>query len=161
MIDLLKNEKPEIVIDLSKNIVITDLSNLPDDFLFISNKRLIERKQSNLKWQYNIIHISDINHIKISKGLDVTKISFGFLGLIISYPLMNLIENMLVGTILFVLSIVCGTIILINQLTFLNSIKIEVTDNKTNKKINFSYNLRKNVLKKLTELISENQQSNL
>ena len=122
---------------------------------------MIERKQSNLKWQYNIIHISDINHIKISKGLDVTKISFGFLGLIISYPLMNLIENMLVGTILFVLSIVCGTIILINQLTFLNSIKIEVTDNKTNKKINFSYNLRKNVLKKLTELISENQQSNL
>jgi len=161
MIDLLKNEKPEIVIDLSKNSEITDLSNLPDDFLFISNKRLIERKQSNLKWQYNIIHISDINQIKISKGLDVSKISFGFLGLIISYPLMNLIENMFVGTILFVLSIVCGTIILINQLTFLNTIKIELTDNKTNKKINFSYNLRKNILKKLTELIEENQQSNL
>ena len=74
---------------------------------------------------------------------------------------MNLIENMFVGTILFVLSITCGTIILINQLAFLNSIKLELTDNKTNKKINFSYNLRKNILKKLNELIVENQQSNL
>ena len=161
MIDLLKNEKPKIIIDLNKNSEIEELSNLPDDFLFISNKRLIERKQSNLQWQYNIIHISDINHIRITKGLDVTKISFGFLGLIISYPLMNLIENTIVGTILFILSITCGTIILINQLAFLNSIKLELTDNKTNKKINFSYNLRKNILKKLNELIAENQQSNL
>ena len=161
MIDLLKNEKPKIIIDLNKNSEIEELSNLPDDFLFISNKRLIERKQSNLQWQYNIIHISDINQIRITKGLDVTKICFGFLGLIISYPLMNLIENMLVGTILLVLSITCGTIILINQLAFLNSIKLELTDNKTNKKINFSYNLRKNILKKLNELIAENQQSNL
>tara|TARA_B100001179_G_scaffold109380_1_gene77979 strand:+ start:1579 stop:2064 length:486 start_codon:yes stop_codon:yes gene_type:complete len=161
MIDLLKNEKPKIIIDLNKNSEIEELSNLPDDFLFISNKRLIERKQSNLQWQYNIIHISDINQIRITKGLDVTKISFGFLGLIISYPLMNLIENTIVGTILFILSITCGTIILINQLAFLNSIKLELTDNKTNKKIHFSYNLRKNILKKLNELIAENQQSNL
>ena len=36
MIDLLKNEKPEIVIDLNKNSEIKELSNLPDDFLFIS-----------------------------------------------------------------------------------------------------------------------------
>ena len=74
---------------------------------------------------------------------------------------MNLIENMLVGTILFVLSITCGTIILINQLAFLNSIKLELTDNKTNKKINFSYHLRKNILSKLNQLIAENQKSNL
>ena len=93
MIDLLKNEKPEIVIDLNKNTEIKELTNLPDDFLLITNKRLIERKQSNLQWEYNIIHISDINQIKITRGLDITKISFGFLGLIISYPLMNLIEN--------------------------------------------------------------------
>ena len=38
MIDLLKNEKPEIIIDLNKNLEIEELSNLPDDFLFISNK---------------------------------------------------------------------------------------------------------------------------
>ena len=157
MIDLLKNEKPEIIIDLNKNSEILELSNLPDDFLFISNKRLIERKQSNLQWQYNIIHISDINQIRITKGLDVTKICFGFLGLIISYPLMNLIENTIVGTILFILSITCGTIILINQLAFLNSIKLEVSDNKTHKKVKLSYNIRKNILTKLNELISKNK----
>ena len=161
MIDLLKNEKPEIIIDLNKNLEIEELSNLPDDFLFISNKRLIERKQSNLQWEYNILLILDIMKQHIKKGLDLNKIIFGFLGLIISYPLMNLIENMLVGTILLVLSITCGTIILINQLAFLNSIKLELTDNKTNKKIHFSYNLRKNILKKLNILIAENQQSNL
>ena len=132
-----------------------------DDFLLISNKRLIERKQSNLQWEYNIIHISDINQIKIKKGLDLNKIIFGFLGLIISYPLMNLIENTIVATILFILSITCGTIILINQLAFLHSIKLELTDNKTNKKINFSYNLRKNILSKLNQLIAENKKSNL
>ena len=161
MIDLLKNEKPEIVIDLNKNSEIKELSNLPDDFLFISNKRLIERKQSNLQWQYNIIHLSDINQIKIKKGLDINKISFGFVGLIISYPLMSLIENAMIGTILFILSITCGSIILINQLAFLHSIKLELTDNKTNKKINFSYNLRKNILSKLNQLIAENKKSNL
>ena len=161
MIDLLKNEKPEIIIDLNKNTEIEELSNLPDDFLLISNKRLIERKQSNLQWEYNIIHISDINQIKIKKGLDLNKIIFGFLGLIISYPLMNLIENTIVATILFILSITCGTIILINQLAFLNSIKLELTDKKTNKKINFSYHLRKNILSKLNKLIAENQKSNL
>ena len=157
MIDLLKNEKPEIVIDLNKNTEIKELTNLPDDFLLITNKRLIERKQSNLQWEYNIIHISDINQIKITRGLDITKISFGFLGLIISYPLMNLIENLIVGTILFILSITCGVIVLINQLAFLNSIKLEVSDNKTHKKVKLSYNIRKNILTKLNELISKNQ----
>ena len=157
MIDLLKNEKPEIVIDLNKNTEIKGLTNLPDDFLLITNKRLIERKQSNLQWEYNIIHISDINQIKITRGLDITKISFGFLGLIISYPLMNLIENLIVGTILFILSITCGVIVLINQLAFLNSIKLEVSDNKAHKKIKLSYNIRKNILTKLNELISKNQ----
>ena len=157
MIDLLKNEKPEIVIDLNKNTEIKELTNLPDDFLLITNKRLIERKQSNLQWEYNIIHISDINQIKITRGLDITKISFGFLGLIISYPLMNLIENLIVGTILFILSITCGVIVLINQLAFLNSIKLEVSDNKSHKKIKLSYNIRKNILTKLNELISKNQ----
>ena len=39
MIDLLKNEKPEIVIDLNKNTEIKELTNLPDDFLLITNKR--------------------------------------------------------------------------------------------------------------------------
>ena len=157
MIDLLKNEKPEIVIDLNKNTEIKELTNLPDDFLLITNKRLIERKQSNLQWEYNIIHISDINQIKITRGLDITKISFGFLGLIISYPLMNLIENLIVGTILFILSITCGVIVLINQLAFLNSIKLEVSDNNAHKKIKLSYNIRKNILTKLNELISKNQ----
>ena len=157
MIDLLKNEKPEIVIDLNKNTEIKELTKLPDDFLLITNKRLIERKQSNLQWKYNIIHISDINQIKITRGLDITKISFGFLGLIISYPLMNLIENLIVGTILFILSITCGVIVLINQLAFLNSIKLEVSDNKSHKKIKLSYNIRKNILTKLNELISKNQ----
>tara|TARA_Y100000758_G_scaffold256253_1_gene193258 strand:- start:537 stop:1010 length:474 start_codon:yes stop_codon:yes gene_type:complete len=157
MIDLLKNEKPEIVIDLNKNTEIKELTKLPDDFLLITNKRLIERKQSNLQWEYNIIHISDINQIKITRGLDITKISFGFLGLIISYPLMNLIENLIVGTILFILSITCGVIVLINQLAFLNSIKLEVSDNKSHKKIKLSYNIRKNILTKLNELISKNQ----
>ena len=157
MIDLLKNEKPEIVIDLNKNTEIKELTKLPDDFLLITNKRLIERKQSNLQWEYNIIHISDINQIKITRGLDITKISFGFLGLIISYPLMNLIENLIVGTILFILSITCGVIVLINQLAFLNSIKLEVSDNKAHKKIKLSYNIRKNILTKLNELISKNQ----
>jgi len=157
MIDLLKNEKPEIVIDLNKNTEIKELTNLPDDFLLITNKRLIERKQSNLQWEYNIIHISDINQIKITRGLDITKIGFGFLGLIISYPLMNLIENMIVGTILFILSITCGAIVLINQLAFLNSIKLEVSGNKTHKKVKLSYNIRKNILTKLNELISKNQ----
>ena len=136
-------------------------SNLPDDFLFISNKRLIERKQLNLQWQYNVTHLSDINQIKITKGLDLNKIIFGFVGLIISYPLMSLIENTMIGTILFILSITCGTVILINQLAFLHSIKLELRDNKTNKKIYFSYNLRKNILKKLNELIADNQKSNL
>ena len=157
MIDLLKNEKPEIVIDLNKNTEIKELTKLPDDFLLITNKRLIERKQSNLQWEYNIIHISDINQIKITRGLDITKISFGFLGLIISYPLMNLIENLIVGTILFILSLTCGVIVLINQLAFLNSIKLEVSDNKAHKKIKLSYNIRKNILTKLNELISKNQ----
>ena len=157
MIDLLKNEKLEIVIDLNKNTEIKELTNLPDDFLLITNKRLIERKQSNLQWEYNIIHISDINQIRITKGLDVTKICFGFLGLIISYPLINLIENLIVGTILFILSITCGLIILINQLAFLNSIKLEVSGNKTHKKVKLSYNIRKNILTKLNELISKNQ----
>lgn len=161
MIDLLQNEKPEIIIDLNKNVEIEESSNLPDDFLFISNKRLIERKQLNLQWQYNIIHLSDINQIKITKGLDLNKIIFGFVGLIISYPLMSLIENTMIGTILFILSITCGTVILINQLAFLHSIKLELRDNKTNKKIYFSYNLRKNILKKLNELIADNQKSNL
>lgn len=161
MIDLLQNEKPEIIIDLNKNVEIEESSNLPDDFLFISNKRLIERKQLNLQWQYNVIHLSDINQIKITKGLDLNKIIFGFVGLIISYPLMSLIENTMIGTILFILSITCGTVILINQLAFLHSIKLELRDNKTNKKIYFSYNLRKNILKKLNELIADNQKSNL
>ena len=161
MIDLLQNEKPEIIIDINKNVEIEESSNLPDDFLFISNKRLIERKQLNLQWQYNIIHLSDINQIKITKGLDLNKIIFGFVGLIISYPLMSLIENTMIGTILFILSITCGTVILINQLAFLHSIKLELRDNKTNKKIYFSYNLRKNILKKLNELIADNQKSNL
>ena len=161
MIDLLQNEKPEIIIDLNKNVEIEESSNLPDDFLFISNKRLIERKQLNLQWQYNVTHLSDINQIKITKGLDLNKIIFGFVGLIISYPLMSLIENTMIGTILFILSITCGTIILINQLAFLNSIKLELTDKKTNKKINFSYHLRKNILSKLNQLIAENQKSNL
>ena len=67
MIDLLKNEKPEIVIDLNKNTEIKELTNLPDDFLLITNKRLIERKQSNLQWEYNIIHMSNINQIKITR----------------------------------------------------------------------------------------------
>ena len=74
---------------------------------------------------------------------------------------MSLIENAMVGTILFILSITCGSIILINQLAFLHSIKLELTDNKTNKKINFSYNLRKNILSKLNQLIAENKKSNL
>mgnify|MGYP001429003610 FL=1 len=161
MIDLLQNEKPEIIIDLNKNVEIEESSNLPDDFLFISNKRLIERKQLNLQWQYNVTHLSDINQIKITKGLDLNKIIFGFVGLIISYPLMSLIENTMIGTILFILSITCGTVILINQLAFLHSIKLELRDNKTNKKIYFSYNLRKNILKKLNELIADNQKSNL
>ena len=74
---------------------------------------------------------------------------------------MNLIENTIVATILFILSITCGTIILINQLAFLNSIKLELNDKKTNKKINFSYHLRKNILSKLNQLIAENKKSNL
>jgi len=157
MIDLLKNEKPEIIIDLNKNIEIKELSNLPDDFLLITNKRLIERKESNLQWEYNIVHISDITQIKITRGLDIPQLSFGFLGLIISYPLMNLIENMIVGTILFISSITCGTIVLINQLVFLNSIRLEVSNNKTHKKVKFSFNIRKNILTKLNELIAKNQ----
>tara|TARA_Y100001970_G_scaffold279768_1_gene387680 strand:+ start:6304 stop:6762 length:459 start_codon:yes stop_codon:yes gene_type:complete len=152
MIKIFENEKFLLGYDLVKEKEFNSLNYNSDDYVLITTKRIVKRIQSNFKWEYQILLIDDIKNIKISKGFNASKLLLSILGFISYFPLMNLLENEIINTILALSSIVFGLIILINQFFFMDHINLSINSNEKIK-LNFSkYNLFYN---KLIEKISQ------
>ena len=152
MINIFEDEKFILGYDLIKEQEFNSLKYNSDDYVIITTKRIIKRIKSNFKWEYQILLIDDIKNIKISKGFNTSKLILSILGFISYFPLMNLLENEIINTILALSSFVFGLIILINQLFFIDNISLSI--NSSDKiKLNFSKN---NLFyNKLIEKISE------
>ena len=129
MIEILKNEKFLIGYNLNNDEEFSSPDNISEDFIVITTKRIIKRTQSSFKWDYKILLISEIRSIKISKGINLSKIALSLMGLIAYFPLMNLLENNILNTILALSSFSFGIIILINQLLFANNINLILNSN--------------------------------
>ena len=129
MIEILKNEKFLIGYNLNNDEEFSSPDNISEDFIVITKKRIIKRTQSSFKWDYKILLISEIRSIKISKGINLSKIALSLMGLIAYFPLMNLLENNILNTILALSSFSFGIIILINQLLFANNINLILNSN--------------------------------
>jgi len=129
MIKILKNEKFLLGYNLNDDEEFSLSDNIPDDFIVITTKRIIKRTQSSFKWDYKILLISEIKDIKISKGINLLKISLALIGLIAYFPLMNLLENDILNVILALSSFGFGIIILINQLLFAKNINLILNSN--------------------------------
>ena len=152
MIKIFENEKFLLGYDLVKEKEFNSLNYNSDDYVLITTKRIVKRIQSNFKWEYQILLIDDIKNIKISKGFNASKLLLSILGFISYFPLMNLLENEIINTILALSSIVFGLILLINQFFFMDHINLSINSNEKIK-LNFSkYNLFYN---KLIEKISQ------
>tara|TARA_B100000700_G_scaffold92053_1_gene103893 strand:- start:9271 stop:9729 length:459 start_codon:yes stop_codon:yes gene_type:complete len=152
MIKIFENEKFLLGYDLVKEKEFNSLNYNSDDYVLITTKRIVKRIQSNFKWEYQILLIDDIKNIKISKGFNASKLLLSILGFISYFPLMNLLENEIINTILALSSIVFGLILLINQFFFMDHISLSINSNEKIK-LNFSkYNLFYN---KLIEKISQ------
>ena len=129
MIEILKNEKFLIGYNLNNDEEFSSPDNISEDFIVITTKRIIKRTQSSFKWDYKILLISEIRSIKISKGINLSKIALSLMGFIAYFPLMNLLENNILNTILALSSFSFGIIILINQLLFANNINLILNSN--------------------------------
>ena len=152
MIEILKNEKFLIGYDLNNDEEFSLSDNIPDDFIVVTTKRIIKRTQSSFKWDYKILLISEIKDIKISKGINLSKITIALIGLIAYFPLMNLLENNILNTILALSSVGFGIIILINQLLFASNINLIL--NSSNK-ISITFPHKNALYEKLLEEISK------
>ena len=152
MIEILKNEKFLIVYDLNNDEEFSLSDNIPDDFIVVTTKRIIKRTQSSFKWDYKILLISEIKDIKISKGINLSKITIALIGLIAYFPLMNLLENNILNAILALSSVGFGIIILINQLLFASNINLIL--NSSNK-ISITFPHKNAFYEKLLEEISK------
>ena len=111
MINIFEDEKFILGYDLIKEQEFNSLKYNSDDYVIITTKRIIKRIQSNFKWEYQILLIDDIKNIKISKGFNTSKLILSILGFISYFPLMNLLENEIINTILALSSFVFGLII--------------------------------------------------
>tara|TARA_B100000530_G_scaffold336652_1_gene292073 strand:- start:5950 stop:6408 length:459 start_codon:yes stop_codon:yes gene_type:complete len=152
MIEILKNEKFLIGYDLNNDEEFSLSDNIPDDFIVVTTKRIIKRTQSSFKWDYKILLISEIKDIKISKGINLSKITIALIGLIAYFPLMNLLENNILNAILALSSVGFGIIILINQLLFASNINLIL--NSSNK-ISITFPHKNAFYEKLLEEISK------
>ena len=152
MIEILKNEKFLIGYNLNNDEEFSSPDNISEDFIVITTKRIIKRTQSSFKWDYKILLISEIRSIKISKGINLSKIALSLMGLIAYFPLMNLLENNILNAILALSSVGFGIIILINQLLFATNINLIL--NSSNK-ISITFPHKNAFYEKLLEEISK------
>ena len=152
MIEILKNEKFLIGYNLNNDEEFSSPDNISEDFIVITTKRIIKRTQSSFKWDYKILLISEIKDIKISKGINLSKITIALIGLIAYFPLMNLLENNILNAILALSSVGFGIIILINQLLFASNINLIL--NSSNK-ISITFPHKNAFYEKLLEEVSK------